>query len=121
MKKDDPKPDAPEQDVLLVHGISRTASGPVAHVLRKRGDQLEAGCLRPMESGKPLTGDLVRLRPRPQLPLLFDVEVEVASPLAAQPSSRDAVGPARASSSRYRRGWESIWGSDPGAEDALPN
>ena len=104
--------DAPErdQDWLLVHGIDDDGKG--VRVIRHRGDGLETGRLQPVEDGKPLTGDLVSLRRRPEFPLLFDVKVEVPSPIAVSKKvERDHEGPARASSDSYRRGWQAIWGT----------
>jgi len=111
MSADHPEraPDTPDdaRDRLLVYGLSD--EGRTAHVLRQRGGDVEAGRLRPVESEKPLTGELVALRQRPEFPLLFDVDVKVESPL--KPRRRlDRVGPVRIASEAYRRGWDAIWG-----------
>ncbi|MBO6934592.1 MAG: hypothetical protein JJ863_06450 [Deltaproteobacteria bacterium] len=105
-----PKPPPPvkgetkTEDVVLVHG--RTADGKGLEVLRKKGDELSAGQIRPVEDGKPLTGDLVKLTPRPEMPLLCDVDVEYEAPR----STKAEAGPARVSSSAYRKGWDRMWG-----------
>lgn len=100
----DEAPKKSSDDVVLVHG--RTDDGKGLKVLRKKADELSAGEVRPVEEGKPLTGDLVRLKPRPEMPLLCDVDVEYEAPRP----SKDAAGPARVSSSAYRKGWDRMWG-----------
>jgi len=94
-------------DVVLVHG--RTDDGKGLKVLRKKADELSSGEVRPVEEGKPLTGDLVRLKPRPEMPLLCDVDVEYEAPRTA----KGGAGPARVSSSAYRKGWDRMWGKRP--------
>lgn len=96
--------ESPKDDVVVVH--SRTEDGEGVNVLRKRGDELSLGVVRPLEEGKPLLGDVVKLKPREEHPALFDVETEVALPKP----TRSAPGPSRVSSSEYRRGWDSLWG-----------
>ena len=113
------EPPAKTGDVLLVHGFSD--GGGTAHVLRKRGETVESGLLRPVRSGQPLTGDLLSLRRRPEFPLLFDVMKEVRSPLRAAEKTCRGAGPSRTTSARYRKGWESVWGTLPEPDDALPN
>ena len=98
-----PLPPSPKsEDVVLVHG--RTDDGKGLKVLRKKADELSAGEVRPVQEGKPLTGDLVRLTPRPEMPLLCDVSVEYEAPRKAEP------GPARVASHAYRKGWDRMWG-----------
>lgn len=97
-------PDEPSDDVVLVHG--RTEDGKGLEVLRKKADELTLGEVRPVEEGKPLAGDLVRLKPRPEMPLLCDVDVAYEAPKAA----KGAAGPVRVSSAAYRAGWERMWG-----------
>lgn len=98
-----PEP-AKSEDVVLVHG--RTDDGKGLKVLRKKADELSAGEVRPVEEGKPLRGDLVRLTPRAEMPLLCDVDVEYEAPRAPKAEA----GPARVSSAAYRKGWDSLWG-----------
>ena len=64
------------QDVVLIHGLSDDKKG--LRVLRARNDQVEAGEVRPLVEGQPITSDVVRLKPRAGMPLLCDVETEVA-------------------------------------------
>ncbi len=92
------------EDVVLVHG--RTEDGKGLEVLRKRGDTLAAGQMRPMEEGKAITGEVVSLRPRSESPLLFDVDV-----LHAPEPGR--AGPAQVSTDSYRAGWQAVFGGEP--------
>lgn len=98
-------------DVALVHRV--TPDGSV-HVIRRRGDQLEAGELKPLREGAPIQGEVVSLRPRPSFPLLCDVDVHYqppASPAPAKPSALPArrKGPAQVATDVYRDNWDSIW------------
>ena len=96
-KKADSK--APKEDVVLVYGQSEDGG---YGVLRQRGGEVEAGMMRPLDEGKPIHGEVVRLHPREESPALFDVEV--------QHDARASTGrPAKVSNDRYRKGWESIW------------
>lgn len=99
-----PKPEdaAPKEDVVLVHG--RTEDGAL-QVIRKKGDELSAGELRPVEEGKPLRGNLLKLRPREEMPLLADVEEEITI------TSPSLSGPAQVATDSYRKGWDGLWGT----------
>ena len=109
---------APSADVALVHRV--TPDGAV-HVIRRRGDQLEAGALRPLREGMPIQGEVVSLRPRESFPLLCDVDVLYTPPAAAaaaaasapKPAARPArrKGPAQVATDDYRDNWDSIWKS----------
>lgn len=109
-------PSAPA-DVMYVHGPTPDGSG--VRVVRRREDALELGELRPMQDGKPLHGEVVRLKQRPEHERLFDVEVVVENPerrrAAAGPSGR---GPAQVASATYRSNWDRIFG--PTSEES-PN
>jgi hypothetical protein len=100
------------QDVALVHRI--TPDGAV-HVIRRRGDTLEAGALQPLAEGAPIHGEVVSLRPRENCPVLCDVDVLYQPPAAAKPveapASRSArrKGPAQVATDVYRDNWDSIW------------
>ena len=99
-------------DVALVHRV--TEDGAV-HVIRRRGDQLEAGALTPLREGAPIRGEVVSLRPRENFPLLCDVEVQYVPPAVektrveprALPSKRK--GPAQVATDTYRDNWDTIW------------
>lgn len=84
-------------------------------MLRARENRVEAGVVRKVKDGEPLLGDLIRLKPRPESPLLCDVEVEVPSSLprsdAAQRLSHG--GPAQVATPRYRDNWDAIWSKRP--------
>jgi hypothetical protein len=104
---------APSPDVALVHRV--TPDGTV-HVIRRRGDQLEAGALSPVREGQPIQGEVLSLRPRENCPLLCDVDVLYTPPTApkpaAQPSARSVQrrkGPAQVATDDYRDNWDSIW------------
>lgn len=72
--------------------------------------------MRPMEEGKPLHGELVRLAPRSE-PNLYDVEVLHDARAAITPTddvdraepSADRRGPAQVATDEYRRGWSRLF------------
>jgi len=84
-------------------------------VLRQRaeGRSLEVGTMRPLREGRPIDGEVVSLHPRPEMPFVCDVEVQL-------PDSRRSTsdGPPQVATESYRRGWEAIWGQPP-SEDKL--
>jgi hypothetical protein len=100
-------------DVALVHHV--TPDGTV-HVIRRRGDQLEAGALSPLREGMPIQGEVLSLRPRENFPMLCDVDV-LYKPPAAKPTDKPAAapagarrkGPAQVATDDYRDNWDSIW------------
>jgi len=100
----------PSQDVVLIHGLSEDKKG--LRVLRARNDQVEVGEMRPLVEGQPITSDVVRLKPRTGMPLLCDVETEVAVS-GPQPSLSKAhqvrTGPAQVANNAYRDNWDTIW------------
>jgi hypothetical protein len=112
---------ASSPDVALVHKI--TAEGEV-HIIRRRGDQLEAGALQPLREGAPIQGEVVSLKPRPNFPLLCDVQTLYSPPRSAadadKPAARPArrKGPAQVATDTYRANWDSIW-SNSKKNDAL--
>ena len=87
-------------DVVLVYG--RSDDGKAYDVLRQRGSEVHAGTIRPLDHGKPIHGEVIRLRPREESAALFDVEVEHRAP-------SHTGRPAKVATDRYREGWESIW------------
>jgi hypothetical protein len=137
MKEDKPRSLTPEaspatpasasSDVALIHGVS---SDGAVQVIRRRGEHLEAGALTPLREGAPIQGEVVSLRPRPDCPLLCDVDVHYA-PAQRLPSSAPAKpkssprqsrrkGPAQVATDTYRDNWDSIWSSKAKKNDA-PN
>ena len=95
-----------QEDVLLVH--ARTETGDGYQVLRKRGERLEVGELRKTREGRPIHGELVRLKPREESDRLFDVEVVLPAP--TEPVSPTKTGPAQVASRAYRDGWDATFG-----------
>jgi hypothetical protein len=105
-------------DVALICGVG--ANGSDLHVLRRRNNRIEAGVARALREGQPIQGEVVRLRPREQFPLLCDVEVELTNPQQAragddvqtrEPNPRAGAthGPAQVSNDSYRKNWDAIW------------
>jgi hypothetical protein len=95
----------PHDDVALIHG--RTEDGRGLKILRRRQDRIEAGAVMPLTPGKPIVGEVVRLEPRKESPLLCDVHVEYVPPAEARPT---ATGPAQVATDRYRQNWELVFG-----------
>jgi hypothetical protein len=91
-------------DVVWVYRKSEDGGG--YDVLRKRGSEVQAGTVRPLDQAKPIHGEVIRLKPREDSPALFDVEVELAG-------RASTGGPAKVATDRYRKGWESIWAKKP--------
>jgi hypothetical protein len=89
--------------MVFVYGKSE--DGRSYGVIRRRGSEVQAGTMRPLEEGKPIHGEVVRLKPREESPALFDVEVQHEGADGARTRGR----PAKVASDQYRRGWESIW------------
>jgi hypothetical protein len=91
-------------DMVWVYG--KSDDGRRYDVLRQRGSSVQPGTMRPLDEGKPIHGEVVRLRPRQDSPALFDVEV--------QHDGRSSTGrPAQVATQQYRKGWESIWAKKP--------
>jgi len=98
--------DEVREDVALVY--SRSEDGTAYGVVRKRDDEIQLGTLRHLEEGKPIHGELVRLRPRPDSPL-FDIETDPSG------SEEPRNGPAKVATAAYRQGWDSIWSEKSGS------
>lgn len=113
----DPSPPPPTGDVALV--IARDAQG--THILRRRSEDaaIEQGVLQPLTEGKPIDGEIVTLRSRPESPLLFDVKSEFESPQRERERAT-ADGPAQVATDAYRRGWEAVWGAAVGENRGRP-
>jgi hypothetical protein len=109
MPEDSPqKKDAGDFDVVMLRG--KTPDGEGTQVVRARPGRLEAGEVRPMREGKPLTsGEVVSLQQREDAPALYDVKVEHVVK-AASPKAPHA-GPAQVATSEYRESWERTFGS----------
>jgi hypothetical protein len=90
-----------DQDVALLYAPTDDEKG--ARFMRVRKGTLQTGEVRPLAEGQSLCGqELVRMRRRAELPMLFDVEV--IHP--AEPPMRDTLGPAQVASDEYRRNWD---------------
>jgi len=116
------KPQEAPRDVALVHGVNQ--AGDELAVLRLREDRVEAGVVRAVKEGEPLDGEIVRLKPRPESPLVCDVEVEVprgtVNALGASERHDRGHGPAQVATPSYRENWDAIW-NKPKAKERLPN
>ena len=88
-------------------GVSDDGQG--VDIIRKRGERIETGTVRRLEQGKPIHGEVVRLRPRDQFPLVCDVEVEVPAPPGRRRRRRRS-GPAQVATETYRKNWDAIYG-----------
>ena len=100
--------------------MHHVAPDGAVHIIRRRGNQLEAGALQPLREGQPIQGEVLSLRPRENFPMLCDVDVLYTPPVAAAakpsvpspaPSSRPLrrKGPAQVATDDYRDNWDSIW------------
>lgn len=107
-----PKNDTAKRDVMLVHGRGKDGS---LKVIRAREDRVEFGSVSHLEHGKPIHGEVVRLKPRADMPLICDVETQLdCRPAAALAGGRDEAatnrpGPAQVASEAYRENWDRIW------------
>lgn len=94
---------------MLVRGP--TADGKGYAVLRAKDDTLSTGVVTPLQEGKAVSGEVVRLKPRDpeqkEVAGVYDVEtlVESTTPSASSNSGR----PAKVSSDAYRKNWDRIW------------
>ncbi|GMV14789.1 MAG: hypothetical protein HS104_33655 [Polyangiaceae bacterium] len=106
---------APSEDVVVLG--SESPDGKSVGVVRLREGQVEIGKVQPLEEGKPIVGEVVKLTPRAEAPRICDVEVQYKpTPVAkASPQRTDAApprtrgGPPQVASDEYRRNWEAIW------------
>jgi hypothetical protein len=110
----------PLRDVAAVFGKDQRG----LHILRRRANDggIEAGIVQPLVEGKPVSGEVITLRRRKDIPFLFDVKTEWAEP--AEPSASEpepdssepsGSGPAQVATDSYRRGWDAVWGRRPRA------
>jgi hypothetical protein len=89
--------------------VDRTDDEEGFHVLRRRGEEpVEVGTLRPLKEGQPIEGEVISLRPRKDVPYVYDVKTKVAAPRAQRRLT--SAGPAQVASEEYRAGWDKIWG-----------
>lgn len=107
--------DKPRNDVVLLG--PPTADGHGVHVLRAREERLEAGELRSLTPGKPITGEVVSLQPRKDNARICDVTESYtppsAPPASAAGSSGSRKGPAQVATQAYREHWDEVFASRP--------
>lgn len=94
-------------DVALIHG--RTDDGTGLKILRAKSGHLEAGVVRPLVEGQPITGEVVRLSARKDFPLLCDVHVELDARPPAHSERTARHGPAQVATDTYRKNWDAIY------------
>lgn len=85
-------------------------------ILRQRSEDapVEAGVVRKVREGEPITGELVSLTPSAEDSPLCDVKVH----FDARPEGSHK-GPPRVATSAYRSGWDALFGEPHDAERAL--
>jgi hypothetical protein len=96
-------------DVAMV--LDRVEGHDAYRVLRRRqpDSEVELGTLRPLKEGRPIEGEVVSMRPREDLPFVYDVKTELADTRSERRATSD--GPPQVATEEYRRGWDAIWGS----------
>jgi len=110
------------KDLLLVKGPTEDGGG--VHVVRARPERLELGTMRPLEDGRPIDGEVVRVNPHPAWPCIYEVETEFTAPkkqaeadaLSTEsnkgepaPAPARGGGPPQVASEAYRKNWDAIW------------
>ena len=104
----DEPPRSPPLDVVLLQGPTEDGAG--VRIVRARENRIEAGEVRPLVEGKPLvSGEIVKLAPRKDMPRVCDVEV-VAKVGAADAQPSATHGPAQVATAAYRESWERVFG-----------
>jgi hypothetical protein len=88
-----------------------TADGDGVHVLRAQGERLEAGELRTIKEGRPITGEIVSLAPRADNPRVLDVKESWRPPPSPVIAAGPKKGPAQVASQAYRDNYEEIFGA----------
>jgi hypothetical protein len=106
-----PERTPPAGDVALVFGKNEQG----VHILRRRNENapIETGLLQPLVEGRPITGELISMQQREDLPFLYDVKSEMAAP-EGEPAAR-SPGPSKVATDSYRKGWDAIWGARGGS------
>lgn len=114
-----PKPEAPPKakakrrakDIVLIQGVSE--DGESLAVIRAREDRVEAGIIRSVKEGEVPSGELLKLVPRPETPLVCDVETQVPAGVINASGGSDTKtshhGPAQVATPSYRNNWDRIW------------
>lgn len=109
-------PERPVGDVALVVGPTEDQQG--FRVLRKRSEDapVELGTVRPMKEGEPIDGEVVKMRPRKNVPFVYDVKSVMDAP-----KRFTSDGPPQVATDEYRRGWDAIWGKRGKNQNAVLN
>lgn len=95
-------------------------------VIRARPDGIEAGEMRPLVEGQPITSDIVRLTPRAGAPYICDVQTEFSASHAQRPNTKGSdlaarSGPAQVANHAYRTNWDTIWARPSPGVDGDPS
>lgn len=85
-----------------------TPDGEGVRVLRAREERLEAGELRALKEGKPITGEIVSLEPRKENPRVCDVKTSYA-PSSSSKATSPKKGPAQVATEKYRENWDEVF------------
>jgi hypothetical protein len=108
------EPERDKNDVVLLGPPTEDGAG--VHVLRARDERLEAGELRVLEEGRPITGEVVTLAPRKANPRVCDVK-ESFRPPTGHLARTKTKGPAQVATKAYRDHWEDTFArSGPDAD-----
>ena len=64
------------------------------HILRRRSEDapVEAGVMEPLAEGRPITGEVISLRQRKDLPFLFDVKTVLEGQTGDRAGDGDGAG-----------------------------
>ncbi|NRA31838.1 MAG: hypothetical protein HRU17_00720 [Polyangiaceae bacterium] len=100
----DPSTAVEGSDIAVAVAVTKDRQG--LNILRRRNEQIEAATVRPLESGKPIHGEIVTLTPRAESPAIMDVETQYAPP-ETRISSEGR--PAQIATDTYRKNWDTIW------------
>lgn len=95
------------RDIALV--VGRDEEG--VHILRRRSEEapVEMGLLKPLREGKPISGEVITLKQREDVPIFYDVRSEYNGSEPAE-SKEPGDGPAHVTTDAYRKGWDAVWG-----------
>lgn len=103
---DKSSPPSSKTDVVLLG--PPTADGAGVHVLRARDERLEAGELRNLEEGRPITGEVLSLAPRKDNPRVLDVKESYVPNAPGAPAPK-TKGPAQVATQAYRDNWDEVF------------
>lgn len=104
---EDEKPKATGSPDVVLLGPP-TADGAGVHVIRAREERIETGELRNVEEGRPITGELVALKPRKDNPRVCDV-TDSYRPPANDAAPAKTKGPAQVATKAYRDNWDEVF------------